>query len=192
MQITREGGEAAEQAGEGGGQERVGSVQLQRQLPVLLSLHGLWPQRPALPGQVRDSPWVMRTHFYLYAFPDSSLLSHLSSMSVTWTCSGPGKHWWARIRDDEGMIVIRHAKCQAVKCYNFTTLQYPQLIPNTNIELIPSPSLHPQELNAANTTHQNIAHGGLDLHFKTFASVNGLYNEDTRETRDVGIVIIVP
>ena len=56
MQITREGGEAAEQAGEGGGQERVGSVQLQRQLPVLLSLHGLWPQRPALPGQVRDSP----------------------------------------------------------------------------------------------------------------------------------------
>ena len=78
------------------------------------------------------------------------------------------------------------------ECYNFTTLQYPQLFPNTNIEFIQSPPLHPQELNAANTTHQNIAHGGLDLHFKTFASVNGLYNEDTRETRDVGIVIIVP
>ena len=43
------------------------------------------------------------------------------------------------------------------ECYNFTTLQYPQLFPNTNIELLPSPSLRPQELNAAKTSHQNIA-----------------------------------
>ena len=41
------------------------------------------------------------------------------------------------------------------ECYNFTTLQYPQLFPNTNIELLPS--LRPQELNAAKTSHQNIA-----------------------------------
>ena len=197
MQITREGGEAAEQqTGEGGRQECVGPVQLQRQLPVLLSLHGLRPQLPSLPSQVRDSLWVMRTHCYIfYAFPDSSLLSHLSSMSVTWTCSGPGKHW----SDERGSVMMREGqwqdKCQAViavKCYNFTRLQYPQLFPIQILSFSPH-SLRPQELNAANITPVITAwtHGGLDLHFKTFVSVNGFYNEDCRETRDVGIRIIV-
>ena len=53
IQVTREGGARAEhQEGPGGRQECAGSVKLQRQLPVLLPLHGLWPQLPALPRQV--------------------------------------------------------------------------------------------------------------------------------------------
>ena len=49
-------------------------------------------------------------------------------------------------------------------------------------------SWRPQELNVANIPLVITAwtHGGLDLHFKTFVSVNGFYNEGSRDTiRDV-------